>query len=219
MRKWIIILIAIICMQTVYGEKGEIEVYKPREIFDLSVHLTDSDGEVKAANCSVQIRNETMDILINDNMEEIGNGWYNYTYNTSDVGKYFCRQNCTEDERYIAGTCDFEIQGDETMPIASILVLIFVIIVWLLLANYFRMEMFSEHGGVKMMLMLLVMWMLLLPLSIATQYGITNGDPTIVTDQMQLFTSILIWINVFVTFYFVVWFIIQLVRKFREAAG
>ena len=217
MKKWILIILMMACIQIVHAENDNIDTYMPREAFGLPVHLTNETGNVIGANCSIQIRNNSMDVINNGFMEEIGGGWYNYTFNTSKVGYYYCRQNCTKGNKFAAGTCDFEVKGDETMPIASILVLIFTIVVWMIMARFFSMEMFSEHGALKMMFMLLVMWMLLLPLSIATQYGIDSGVPAIVTNQMQLFTSILIWINVLVTFYFMLWFIISLVKKFKTA--
>ena len=82
-----------------------------RNIFDLNIHLTNITGEVSGALCQLQIKNESYNDILNATLNEIGGGWYNYTYNTSKTGKYFCRQNCTMGSLYAAATCDFIIVG------------------------------------------------------------------------------------------------------------
>jgi len=202
----------------VMAEKGQIEIYKPREVFDLSVHASNKTGNVVDANCSIQIRNGSYGLLVNDIMTEIGEGWYNYTYNTSKVGVYFCRQNCTQGSLHVANTCDFVIQGDETMSVAVILAVIFVMVVYfIVLIQLFTTRQFNEHGLLKLLFLMVAFWALLLPVNIAIQFNEENGGPLAVTTNLTTLYQVMIWLNYFVTFYWFIWFIIQLLKKLNVA--
>ena len=137
-----IILIMVIALM-VFADEGGIETYKPNQVFDLSLHLTDSNGEVEGANCSIQIRNASYNVELDDDMREQSGGYYNYTYNTSKIGKYYCRQNCTKGVDYSASVCDFTIKGEENMYISLVLILIFTIIFLLWLAYYVNIQSFK----------------------------------------------------------------------------
>jgi hypothetical protein len=137
------IIIFFILMSAIsYADSGLIEVYEPNEIFDLGIHVHNSTSSVTGADCNIQIRNETFGIILDDQMNEIGGGWYNYTYNTSRTGKYFCRQNCTSGGIYSAETCDFIIEGETMSPEAiqiSLLAISFIIaIVLFIMALHFK---------------------------------------------------------------------------------
>lgn len=214
MKKWLLILLTILLTSFAVADKGEIEIYRPNEVFDLSVHLSNRTGEVTGATCQAEIRNESYGVVYNITMNEIGGGWYNATYNQSKVGKYFCRQNCTKGEFYAADTCDFVIEGEEQMPIAVILTVIFVISVYfLILVKLFTARDFTEHGLVKLLFYVTLFWVLLLPLNMAIQYNDTNGGPAAVTDHLTLLYQIMIWLNSFIILYFMLWFIVQMIKK------
>ena len=196
------------------ADKGEIEIFKPNEVFDLSIHLINKTGEVLGANCTIQVRNESFSLLDNKVMNEIGDGWYNQTHNQSKTGKYFCRWNCTQGELYVADTCDFIIEGDATMPIAVIMTVMFVIIIYFFILVYlFTQRTFTEHGLVKLLFFMLAFWVLLLPLNMAIQYNDANGGPAAVTDHLELLYQIMIWLNSFIVVYFMLWFIAQILKK------
>ena len=214
MAKWIILILTILMATIAVADRGEIEVYRPREVFDLSVHLTNKTGEVLNANCSVQVKNESFDMLDDDIMNEIGGGWYNYTYNKSQTGKYFCRWNCTSGNLYVADTCDFIIEGETTMPIAVIMTVMFVILIYFFLLVYlFTQRTFTEHGLVKLLFFMIAFWVLLLPLNMAVQYNDANGGPVEVTEHLELLYQIMIWLNSFIIVYFVLWFVAQIFKK------
>ena len=216
--KWLTIIMMVLVLPIVMADKGDIEIFKPREVFDLSVHASNRSGNVLEANCSVQIRNESYGLLVDDVMNEIGGGWYNYTYNQSRVGIYFCRQNCTQGMLHVANTCDFAIQGDENMPIAIVLVVIFVMIVYfIVLINMFTTRSFTEHGLFKLLFMMIAFWAILLPINIAVQFNDDNGGPIAVTSNLELLYQIVIWLNVLITFYWFLWFIVQLLKKLGKA--
>ena len=145
--KWPLLILLIIFATSVTADKGLIEVYKPNELFDLGIHLTNTSGEVEGANCDIQIRNETYNVILNDDMNEIGGGWYNYTYNTTEVGKFFCRQNCTYRTSFAAETCDFIIGVDDDMilgmlPLIPLIIAFFLLVVSLMLDSkkYWAMQ-------------------------------------------------------------------------------
>lgn len=214
MKQWIILMIMVMFVPMIYADKGLIEIYKPNEVFDLGIHLTNRTGEVLGADCNVQIRNESFGVIQDATMNEIGGGWYNYTYNQSKIGKYFCRQNCTQGTFYVANTCDFIIAGEENMPIAIILAVIFVIIVYFfLLINLFTERTFTEHGLIKLLFFMVAFWILLLPVNMAILYNDFNGGPASVTANLEVLYLIMIWLNWFIMVYFILWFIVQMLRK------
>ena len=187
----------------VMEDKGEIEVYRPNEVFDLSIHLSKNTGIATGATCQAEIRNSSYDVIHNVTLNEINGGWYNATYNQSKIGKYFCRQNCTQGTFYIANTCDFIIAGEENMPIAIILAVIFVIIVYFfLLVNLFTARTFTEHGLIKLLFLMVAFWILLLPINMAILYNDFNGGPASVTSNLEVLYLIMIWLNWFIMFYF-----------------
>jgi hypothetical protein len=212
--KYAILILIIFLLPMVLADAGEIELYKPNEIFGLSVHVTSNTQEVSNAECNIQIRNETYGVIVDDVMENLGGGWYNYTYSNTKTGMYYCRENCTWGWLYTAGTCDFIIQGDATMPIAVILAVIFVIsIYFLVLINAFTTKQFTEHGLLKLLFLMVAYWILLLPVNIAIQYNDFNGGPINVSDGLTLLYQIIIYLNSFITVYFVLWFIVQVIKK------
>ncbi len=212
--KWPIIFLMILMSASVYAAKGEIEVYRPGEVFDLGVHLTNITGDVTGATCNVQIRNESYIVLDNFVMNEIGNGFYNATYNTSRIGKFFCRQNCTQGTFFAAETCDFVIEGDEKLAIAITLLLLFVISAYLVLVIIMSKETFSVHGAVKVGMLLITIWFLLIPMDAAIKINEKAGDLGI-SSSLDMMFIILIYLNVGITFYFIVFMIVGFVRSIQ----
>lgn len=211
---WKYIILLMMLLPIVVADEGDIEIYKPREVFDLGIHLTNKTGEVLGATCQTEIRNETYDIIHDATHNEIGDGWYNSTYNTSKIGKYFCKQNCTSGKLFVATTCDFIIKGDRQMPIAVIVTALVVIIIYFfVLARLITERQFTEHGLVKLMFYLIAFWVVLLPLDMAVQFNIDNGGPTVVTDHLNLLYKIIVWLNYFITVYFILWFLVQMMKK------
>lgn len=138
--KWITLIILILLSTMVFAEENVKKTYKPNEIIDLGLHLTNGTGDVIGANCSTQIRNETYGVVDENIMNDIGGGYYNYTYNTSRIGTYFCRQNCTQGNFYDANTCDFIVGGDEKTSISIILMMGIVIAFFFILAGIVKIE-------------------------------------------------------------------------------
>ena len=138
--KLINLLLFLILSSIAVADEGIIETYKPNENFDLTIHLTNSSGEVVGANCSTQIRFKNLSIKDELKHNEINGGLYNLTYNTTKIGKYFCRTNCTLGVSYAAETCDFIIGiGDDNM-LGFIIIIPMLIAIFLLVASRFLSE-------------------------------------------------------------------------------
>ena len=109
---------------------------------------------------------------------------------------------------------DLIIKGDQEMPIAVILTVLFVIVIYFfILSKLFTERQFTESGMIKLLFYLTAFWVILLPLDMAVQFNIFNGVPVVVTSHLNLLFQIIIWINSFITFYFILWFLIELLKK------
>ena len=218
MRKWILLifLILLLPIAIVMAKQGDIETYKPNEVFDLSIHLTNSTGEISNANCSVRIQNISYDLLSEEYMNEIGNGWYNYTYNTSKIGKYFCRQNCTKNDNYIADTCDFIIEG-ENMSLATFFGLGIILLFYMGLVIFLRVDLFSQHGLIKAFIILGVAWFMLIPINLLILFNSDNGASANIISTLDLVYLIAIWANYIISFYIFLWLIISMLKKILKS--
>ena len=218
--KWIILIFLIMMLPIVVAQGGKIEIYRPNEVFDLSVHLTNRTGNVLGATCSAEIRNTSYDVLDTINLNEINGGWYNGTYNNSKIGKYFCKQICTQGTFFVSDTCDFVIEGDKQMPIAVILTVIFVILVYFfILIRLITEREFTEHGLIKLLFYMIAFWILLLPLNMAIQYNHFEGGPVVVTEHLELLYQIMVYLNWFIMVYFILWLLVQLLKKIGKTSN
>lgn len=177
-------LIIFFCLASIsYADGGLKEVYKPNERFDLSLHLRNATGDVNGANCSIQIRNSSFNIITNDIMREINNGYYNYTYNTSRTGNYLCRQNCTQGTQYTANTCDFIIKGDEKVSIAISIIIMGMLALFIIIAINLSAR---EHFALKLFFLILAMLTLLLGINFAHKISIDNGLSQQIQDMLSI---------------------------------
>src|SRR3990167_6456742 len=213
--KWLIIILMVLMLPIILADEGFIERYDPKQVFDLNIHLTNKTGDVTGANCNTQIRNESYDVLENLQHNEINGGWYNLTYNTSRTGKYFCRQNCTQGDIFTANTCDFIIKSEEKMAIAIAMLLIFIIIAYLVLVILMSRETFSAHGAIKSGIILLCTWFLLIPMDAAIKINEKAGDYGI-SGSLETMYIILIYLNIIITIYFIIFIIVGLLRSIRD---
>ncbi len=134
--KWLLIILFIILTTIVVADKGDIEIYKPNEVFDLSVHLSNRTGNVLGAICQAEIRNESYGVIATINLNEIDGGWYNGTYNTSKIGKFFCMQNCTQGAFFASETCDFVIGVEDNMALGMLVFIPLFIAMFLLIVSW-----------------------------------------------------------------------------------
>jgi len=96
---------------------------------------------------------------------------------------------------------------------AIIIVVIFVIIFYLILTGKFALEVFTDHAFLKLLFLITSMWFLLFPLNIALQFAEFREIPASIPGQLELMIQIIIFINVLITFYFIIWFSVEILKK------
>lgn len=131
---------------------ADLQNYFPGQQINLGLYLANSTGDAAGANCSVQIRNSSYGVILDANLKEIGNGFYNGTYNISSVGTYFCRQNCTQGPQFTSQTCDFTI-GVGDMSFGTIIMIPFLISLLLLVFSWMLNE--EKYWALKLGLAIL----------------------------------------------------------------
>ena len=111
-----------------------------------------------------------------------------------------------------------KIKGDQEMSIAVAIIVIFVISVYFfILAKLFTERQFTEHGLIKLMFFMIAFWILLLPLNVAVQFNDDQGGPAAVTDNVNTLYRVMIYLNFFITVYFLLWFVVQMLKKIGVA--
>ena len=111
-----------------------------------------------------------------------------------------------------------KIKGDQEMSIAVAIIVIFVISVYFfILAKLFTERQFTEHGMIKLMFFMIAFWILLIPLNVAVQFNDDQGGPAAVTDNVNTLYRVMIYLNYFITVYFVLWFLVQMLKKIGVA--
>lgn len=202
------------------ADEGSIETYRPNQKFDLGVNLFNSTGNVVGANCSIQIRRENYSIVVDSVMNEIGQGWYNFTYNSSELGYFVCRQNCTTPGgAYSSETCDFFI-GDTKMGsiIGIVMIMIFIIAYYIFIISkmtYF--ETFNQHGGLKLLFFLGNFWILLIPMNFAIYLTESFVGSPPLARVLITFYQFMIGANLIITVYFIFYFIKRMAEKIGGA--
>lgn len=204
---------------TVYADKGLIETYQPNEVFDLGIHLSNTTSDVTGANCSIQIRNSSYGVLVDDTMNEIGGGWYNYTYNTTTLGRHYCRQNCTKGGEYTAETCDFIIGEDDKMLLGVIVLIPLFIAGFLFFLAWFLPE---KQWALKTALPLIALTFVYTAyhfavIAISEFYG-SNNLINAIGDNIFIFGWIL-WVLIAITIIKLVYDVFMLFKDKKEKEG
>ncbi len=131
----IIVFCALISI--VAASNDAIVSYRPSELINFGFHFANASGDIAGADCNIQIRESNFTILEDSLMNEIGGGWYNFTYNTSQLGNYQCRQNCTSGTGFFESkTCNFIIEGEQEMIFAAIILIPLFIAAFLLIVSW-----------------------------------------------------------------------------------
>ncbi|KKM64422.1 hypothetical protein LCGC14_1501590, partial [marine sediment metagenome] len=85
-----------------------------------------------------------------------------------------------------------------------------------LLISLFAERTFTEHGMIKLLFLMIAFWVLLLPITMAVQYNDANGGPVAVTEHLDLMYQIMVYLNSFIVVYFMLWFLVQMLKKIGE---
>ena len=222
--KWQLILMMVLCIGIVYADDGLIETYRPNEVLNLNLHLSNTTGDVSGASCSTRIMLPNYTTIEIIQMNELSGGMYNATYNTSNIGNYFCVQNCTQGTSYTSETCDFIIGGGNKVGalIAIVLILIGVLIYYIYMAKTMNFEVFDDtnidlgiHNGIKMLLIWGSFWIILIPLNLAMYLTtIYIGSPEI-DATLTTFYQFILAANIIISFYILFIIIKRFITKMR----
>ncbi len=69
------------------------------------------------------------------------------------------------------------------------------------------------HTGIKLLLLMSTFWFMLYPLNIAILYNDSNAGPAAVSSNLGYLYSFVVYINIFITFYFLLWYMKKLLEK------
>lgn len=193
MRKWIILIIMFLTTALAYAET-DLAQFKVGEIVDLSVHISsDSANMIIGANPKIYIWNSSWQIVRNSSMNEIGEGWYNYTTTFNETGIYHSVVNLTFNAVNGTAIMDFEIVEDENKMIAMILGIAVISSLFLWLAH--KLE--REHFILKLLLIFSsITFLTLIPASF-----IIDADLIFYKYFMRVFVAFWIYVFIFLVYW------------------
>lgn len=198
------------------------DVHANIHIFNKSTGLPITAGT--GAVCLFDLYNQTGDhlieklILTNDGDVEweidIGGG------NFSTTGSYsfiiWC--NTTNIGGFVSSGFDVTTSGeDEVVDNLPLIVvggmLLIIVLYFIVLIKMFSEREFTEHGMVRMLFYLTAFWVILIPINTLVIFLEHYAGPAEVIDSLNLLYQIIIWLNYFITVYFMLWFLIQMFKK------
>jgi len=198
------------------------DVHANIHIFNKSTGLPIASGT--GAVCLFDLYNQTGDHLIeklileNDGDVEweidIGGG------NFSTTGSYsfiiWC--NTTTLGGFVSSGFDVTTSGEDevedNMPLVIIGgILIVIALYFIVLIRMFAEREFTEHGMVRMLFYLTAFWVILIPVHVMSLFLEHYSGPEEVIGMITLMFQLIVWLNYFITVYFILWFLIQLFKK------
>lgn len=201
-------------------------VHKPDSRINFHFHVNNISNGLQLFNdstqCDTYIYNSSGgDIVHTIDVPNAGDDRGEWISNISNlaIGFYEWRTTCNTSSVGGIGSFDFEvtkngfIEDEQNVHFTIIFVVIFVIIFYLILTSKFAIELFTDHAFIKLLFLLASMWMSLFPLNIALQFAEFLQIPASIPGQLELMIQIIIWINILITFYFVIWFSVEILKK------
>lgn len=85
--------------------------------------------------------------------------------------------------------------------------------------RYFKLDLFTENGALKIFLTILSFWLWLIPYQFIILYNNAEAAPVVaITTILEAVWVYFIWINVAITFYFMMYFIIKILKELYNTA-
>ena len=166
------------------------------------------------------------DVFINNKMD-YANGFFNFTVTdnvTYQIGmhNYLVACNTTQNGGYSAGSFEVSLGGfpgkEDNVPLLAGLVLFGVALIWLFLIFSLSGENFTEHGLVKVAVIVLVLWVLMLPVSLAVDAINTKGGSAAMLGTVETLFIVMIYLNAAFTLYMIVFMIVSFARSLNNNA-
>jgi len=111
-------------------------------------------------------------------------------------------------------TTSGEDEVEDNMPLIIIGgILVIIILYFIVLIRMFSERQFTEHGLIKMLFYLVAFWVVLIPLAIMSSFLEHYAGPEDVISLINVLYEMMVYLNYFITIYFILWFIIQMLKK------
>jgi len=188
-----------------------------------------SVGEPQGISCYLDLYNATGNHFIDvlemdrDGVEfDLDIGGENF----SDLGSYSFMVYCNNSNigGFISAGFDVTTTGEDevvdNMPLIIVGSMVLIIALYfVVLIRLFSEREFTEHGLIKMMFHLIAFWAVLIPLNIVVQFLEHYAGPTDVVTSIQNLHEIIVYINYFITIYFVLWLLVQLLKRIGKSTN
>ena len=102
------------------------------------------------------------------------------------------------------------------MPISVILTLAMIVFVYLWFIRSLNQDVLSQHGLIKSAIFLFVFWFLLIPLNIEISSMTDEGATSSMIAMMNNVHILMIYLNLLMTAYFIIYVIVSFVRSMNE---
>lgn len=140
------------------------------------------------------------------NFSDLGFHSYLITCNTSTEGGFFGSE--------LEVTRNGGNEELDNRPLAELIMILGVIIIYfVILARLFTERDFTEHGMIKLLFYLTAFWVILIPIQMGVIYNDEHNGPIGITQLFETMHFIIVTLNSFITVYFVLWFIVQMLKK------
>ena len=131
--------------------------------------------------------------------------------NTQVFGRFFIV--------YVNNSLQENIREEEVskMSLSVIITILFVILFYLGMLKLLSDSVFAEHGLIKTAIITLSFWLLLIPMRFAIAYNDELAGPASVSSVIDSLYTVSIYINVAITFYMVIFFIVSFARSMNPS--
>jgi len=194
----------------------------------INVHVFNSTngvpvGAKEGVSCYGDLYNKSGDHLIEvfeltrDGVEyEWDIGGTNFT--NDGIYPYVIYCNTSVQGGFFSTAFDVTVSGEDevidNLPISiTVAIMVIIVLYFIVLIRLFAERQFSEHGFIKMLFYLTAFWVILIPINILVIFADHYAAPEVVIEQVELLFQLMVYLNYFITIYFILWFVIQLLKK------
>jgi hypothetical protein len=204
------------------------EAIRQNEDFTFIVHAFNTTSGKPITNsigCYFHLYNKSSTLILEMEDNAINNN-FDYSFNVkggnfTEAGHYAYTVNCntTDTGGYISNPLEVTNSGNKqnanNILFGIIAVWFLIIAFYVAMIRMFKLDLFTEHAGIKMFFMVGSFWLLLIPLSITIQFNEFLGGPEGVTIMLNNIIPWVFWFNIFLTLYFIMFFIISMLRNLQ----
>jgi hypothetical protein len=231
-RGFIIVLLFILSLPLTFAadltlNTPSFEAIRQNEDFNFIVqafNTTSGNPIINNIGCYFNLYNKSNTLILTLEDNTANNLDYSFNVkgsNFTDLGQYAYTINCntTDTGGHISNILEVTNSGNKpnanNILLGVVVAWFFVITFYVVMIRIFKLELFTEHAGVKLFFMVGSFWLLLIPLSITIQFNEYLGGPEGVTAMLNNVMPWVFWFNIFITLYFILWYIISMLRNLQ----